>query len=175
MLKTLFCSRKDFPFFNLFDSRRITNCYNFNYTLHHTPLPLTVINTTEDAERALDKFTHTISDALDKTSRPHFGQPGKKLPEHIRRNITNRNRIRKAWQNSKDPALKASIKRLTNLIKKQIKIFNSDNWSNFTANLSDNSTSLWRKVAALRSNSSAIPPLTSDAGTTAVSPLDKAD
>ncbi|GIY01163.1 hypothetical protein CEXT_756441 [Caerostris extrusa] len=74
---------------------------------------------------------HTISDALDKTCRPHFGQPGKKLPVYIRTNITNRNKIRKAWQRSKDPALKESLKKLTNIIKKQIAIFNSHNWSNF--------------------------------------------
>ncbi|GIY13498.1 RNA-directed DNA polymerase from mobile element jockey [Caerostris darwini] len=120
--------------------------------------------------------SHTQSRMLyTRLLRPHFGQPGKKLPAYIRSNITNKNRIRKAWQSSKDPALKDSIKRLTNIIKKQIKIFNSNNWSNFTANLSDNSTSLWRKVAALRSNSTTIPPLTSDAGTTAISPLEKAE
>ncbi|GIY57322.1 hypothetical protein CEXT_391421 [Caerostris extrusa] len=106
-----------------------------NYTLYRTDRPSNTtrrtygeIHTTEDAEHALEKFTNTISDALDKTSRPHFGQPGKKLPTYIRQNITNRNKIRKAWQRSKDPALKDSIKNLTNIIKKQIKIFNSNNW-----------------------------------------------
>ncbi|GIY46044.1 protein KTI12 homolog [Caerostris extrusa] len=122
--------------------RKITNWYNYNFTLHHTPLPLTEIHTTADAEHALAKFTHTISDALDKTSRPHFGQPGKKLPVYIRTNITNRNKIRKAWQRSKDPALKESLKKLTNIIKKQIAIFNSHNWSSFTENLSDNNTTV---------------------------------
>ncbi|GIX82584.1 RNA-directed DNA polymerase from mobile element jockey [Caerostris extrusa] len=157
------------------NQRKITNWYNYNFTLHHTPIPLTEINTTEDAEHALEKFTHTISDALDKTCRPHFGQPGKKLHTYIRNNITNRNKIRKAGQRSKDPALKNSISKLTTIIKKEIKIFNSNNWSNFTANLSDNSTSLWRKVAALRNNATTIPPLTSDTGTTAISPVEKAE
>ncbi|GIY71197.1 RNA-directed DNA polymerase from mobile element jockey [Caerostris darwini] len=155
--------------------RKITNWHNYNFTLQHTLLPLTVINSTEDAEHALEKFTNAISDALDKTSRPHFGQPAKKLPANIRTIITNRNLVRKAWLRSKDPALKDSIKKLTNIIKKKIKIFNSNNLSEITANLSDNSTSIWRKVAALRNNNSTIPPLTSDLGKTAISPVEKAE
>ncbi|GIY80528.1 hypothetical protein CEXT_805601 [Caerostris extrusa] len=100
---------------------------------------------------------------------------GKKIPKEIKDIIKNRNKIRKAWKRSKDPALKNCIKKLNNIIKKKINLHKSNSWANITNEFSNNSTALWKKVAALRKNDVQIPPLVSDTGSTAISLEEKAE
>ncbi|GIY27818.1 hypothetical protein CEXT_610581 [Caerostris extrusa] len=59
--------------------RKFTNWHNYNYTLQHTTLPMTKMNSIEEAEQALNTFT--ILNALDNSSRPNFNQPGISYPQ----------------------------------------------------------------------------------------------
>ncbi|GIY39435.1 hypothetical protein CEXT_243231 [Caerostris extrusa] len=104
-------------------------------------------------------------EALDKSSKPNFDHWGKKSIRKSKIGI----RSEKAWQRSKDPALKNCITKLNNIIKKKINLHKSNSWANITNEFSNNSTALWRKVAALRKNNVQIPPLVSDDGSTAIS------
>ncbi|GIY90921.1 hypothetical protein CDAR_491281 [Caerostris darwini] len=107
------------------------------------------LNSIDDTEQALDTFTNTILNALDKSSKPNFNHQRKRIPPDIKKLITNRNKIRRAWQISKDPALKTAKNKIHDIIKRKMKKLNDDNWSNITKDLSSNSNSLWRKVADL--------------------------
>ncbi|GIY32323.1 retrovirus-related Pol polyprotein from type-1 retrotransposable element R2 [Caerostris darwini] len=108
------------------------------------------LNSIDDTEQALNTFTNTILNALDKSSKPNFNHQRKRIPPDIRNLIKNRNKIRRAWQISKDPALKTAKNKIHDIIKRKMKKLNDANWSNITKDLSSNSNSLWRKVADLQ-------------------------
>ncbi|GIX81369.1 hypothetical protein CDAR_2231 [Caerostris darwini] len=102
-----------------------------------------------NSNNALNTFTNTILNALDKSSKPNFNHQRKRIPPDIRNLFKNRNKIRRAWQISKDPALKTAKNKIHDIIKRKMKKLNDANWSNITKDLSSNSNSLWRKVADL--------------------------
>ncbi|GFY34512.1 transposable element Tcb2 transposase [Trichonephila clavipes] len=67
----------------------------------------------DDLEIAIRRLGENISEALIEASKPKFKQPSLKLPSEIKAKIRHRNRIRKFWQCTRDPAVKSEFRTLS--------------------------------------------------------------
>ncbi|GIX98063.1 RNA-directed DNA polymerase from mobile element jockey, partial [Caerostris extrusa] len=83
-----------------------TNWNNFNFYLQNTPLPISKITNTNDADTAVTNFTNTLHDAFNKSSKPRFTQRKPNLPKEIKNQIKIKNHVRRLWQISRDPNTK---------------------------------------------------------------------
>ncbi|GIY95285.1 RNA-directed DNA polymerase from mobile element jockey [Caerostris extrusa] len=64
-----------------------TNWNNFNFYLQNTPLPISKIKNTSDADTAVTNFTNTLHDAFNKSSKPKSTQRKPNLPKEIKNQI----------------------------------------------------------------------------------------
>ncbi|GFS81918.1 hypothetical protein NPIL_61441 [Nephila pilipes] len=86
---------------------KFTNCTKYQAILRKKIKGNPIIQSIEEIEETVEKFTHEIQQAINQSSRfkhiPHAPIP---LPQPIRVNIQNRNRLRKNRQETRDPRLK---------------------------------------------------------------------
>ncbi|GFV95885.1 probable RNA-directed DNA polymerase from transposon X-element [Trichonephila clavipes] len=91
-----------------------TNWENFKFLLNNKPLPIPSCSSNDDPVIVIRRLGENISEALIEASKPKFKQPPKlKLPSEIKAKICYRNRIRKFWQRTKDPAVKSEFQTLS--------------------------------------------------------------
>ncbi|GFX84829.1 probable RNA-directed DNA polymerase from transposon X-element [Trichonephila clavipes] len=90
-----------------------TNWENFKFLLNNKPLPIPPSSSNDDLEIAIRRLGENISEALIEASKPKFKQPSLKLPSEIKAKIRHRNRIRKFWQRTRDPAVKSEFRTLS--------------------------------------------------------------
>ncbi|GFW96760.1 probable RNA-directed DNA polymerase from transposon X-element [Trichonephila clavipes] len=90
-----------------------TNWENFKFLLNNKPLPIPPSSSNDDLEIAIGRLGENISEALIEASKPKFKQPPLKLPSEIKAKIRHRNRIRKFWQRTRDPAVKSEFRTLS--------------------------------------------------------------
>ncbi|GFV34998.1 probable RNA-directed DNA polymerase from transposon X-element [Trichonephila clavipes] len=86
---------------------------NFKFLLNNKPLPIPPSSSNDDLEIAIRRLGENISEALIEASKPKFKQPSLKLPSEIKAKIRHRNRIRKFWQRTRDPADKFEFRILS--------------------------------------------------------------
>lgn len=86
------------------------------------------------------------------------------ISEVTRDLIKIRNRIRKEYQRTFNPALKVEINALQREIKHSIREQKKRNWEDFTENLVSTDNSLWRVAKKLKGSDFLMPPLTTDSG-----------
>ncbi|GFX63723.1 RNA-directed DNA polymerase from mobile element jockey [Trichonephila clavipes] len=82
-----------------------TNWENFRFLLKNKPLPIPTSPSNEHLDIAIGRLGENISEALVAASKPKFKTAPIKLPPDIRSKIRHRNRVRRFWQSSRDPAL----------------------------------------------------------------------
>ncbi|GFW34265.1 probable RNA-directed DNA polymerase from transposon X-element [Trichonephila clavipes] len=87
-----------------------TNWENFKFLLSNKPLPIPPSSCNDDLEIAI-RLGENISEALIEASKPK--QPSLKLPSEIKAKIRHRNRIRKFWQHTRDPAVNSEFRTLS--------------------------------------------------------------
>ncbi|GFT61164.1 putative RNA-directed DNA polymerase from transposon X-element, partial [Trichonephila clavipes] len=98
-----------------------TNWENFRFLLKHKPLPIPASPSNEHLDIAIGRLGENISEALVAASKPKFKTAPIKLPPDIRSKIRHRNRVRRFWQRSRDPALKkCELRTISNEIAKVI-------------------------------------------------------
>ncbi|GFU33778.1 nucleic-acid-binding protein from transposon X-element [Trichonephila clavipes] len=90
-----------------------TNWENFKFLLNNKPLPNPPSSRDDDLKIAIRSFGENISEALIEASEPKFKQPPLKLPSEIKAKYHHRNRIRKVWQRTRDPAVKSEFRTLS--------------------------------------------------------------
>ncbi|GFX70645.1 RNA-directed DNA polymerase from mobile element jockey [Trichonephila clavipes] len=83
-----------------------TNWENFRFLLKNKPFPIPTSPSNEHLDIAFGRLGENISEALVAASKPKFKTAPIKLPPDIRSKIRHRNRVRRFWQRSRDPALK---------------------------------------------------------------------
>ncbi|GFW73989.1 RNA-directed DNA polymerase from mobile element jockey [Trichonephila clavipes] len=77
----------------------------------------------EHLDVAIGRIGENISEAFVAASKPKFKTAPIKLPPDFRSKIRHRNRIRKFWQRSRDPALKNELSTISNEIASDIRTF----------------------------------------------------
>ncbi|GFV17701.1 probable RNA-directed DNA polymerase from transposon X-element [Trichonephila clavipes] len=90
-----------------------TNWENLKFLLNNKPLPIPPSSSNDDLEIAIRRLGENISEALIEATKPKFKQPSLKLPSEIKVKIRHRNRIRKFWQRTRDPAVKSEFRTLS--------------------------------------------------------------
>ncbi|GFW94086.1 probable RNA-directed DNA polymerase from transposon X-element [Trichonephila clavipes] len=96
------------------------------------------------------------------------------LPE-IKSKIHQRNRLRKFWQRSRCPSIYSEFRTLSREIAKDIKSHSQTQWEKHIEALSPEDNTLWRKSSLLRKPFRSIPPLKGALGSTAITPIEKAE
>ncbi|GFX87243.1 probable RNA-directed DNA polymerase from transposon X-element [Trichonephila clavipes] len=93
----------------------------------------------------------------------------------IKSKIHQRNRLRKFWQRSRCPSIYSEFRTLSREIAKDIKSHSQAQWEKHIEALSPEDNTLWRKSSHLRKPFHAIPPLKGALGSTAITPIEKAE
>ncbi|GFS98538.1 probable RNA-directed DNA polymerase from transposon X-element [Trichonephila clavipes] len=96
------------------------------------------------------------------------------LPE-IKSKIYQRNRLRKFWQRSRCPSIYSEFRTLSREIAKDIKSHSQAQWEKHIEALSPEDNTLWRNSSLLRKPFRSIPPLKGALGSTAITPIEKAE
>ncbi|GFU30629.1 hypothetical protein TNCV_3437991 [Trichonephila clavipes] len=107
-----------------------TNCENFRFLLKNKPLPIPASPSNEHLDVAID----------------------------IRSKIRHRNRVRRFWQRSRDPALKNELRTISNEIASDIRHLSRARWEKTIGELSPETGTLWRRTSFLKKSFRHIPP-----------------
>ncbi|GFU22890.1 probable RNA-directed DNA polymerase from transposon X-element [Trichonephila clavipes] len=152
-----------------------TNWSNFKFVLNKKPLPSTDLTSNENIELAISELNQNFSEAFVEASKPKFKNvPKNPLPE-IKSKIHQRNRLRKFWQRSRCPSIYSEFRTLSREIAKDIKSHSQAQWEKHIEALSPEDNTRWRKSSILRKPFRYIPPLKGALGSTAITPIEKAE
>ncbi|GFW80121.1 RNA-directed DNA polymerase from mobile element jockey [Trichonephila clavipes] len=135
-----------------------TNWENFRFLLKNKPLPIPASPSNEHLDVAIGRLGENISEALVAASKPKFKTAPIKLPPDIRSKIRHRNRVRRFWQRSRDPALKNELRTISNEIASDIRHLSRARWEKTIEELSPETGTLWRRTSFLKKPFHHIPP-----------------
>ncbi|GFT43336.1 RNA-directed DNA polymerase from mobile element jockey [Trichonephila clavipes] len=152
-----------------------TNWENFRFLLKNKPLPIPTSPSNEHLVIAIGRLGENISEELVAASKPKFKTTPIKLPPDIRSKIRHRNRVRRFWQRSRDPALKNELRIISNEIASDIRHLSRARWEKTIEELSPETGTLWRRTSFLKKPFHLIPPLKGALGSIAVAPIEKAE
>ncbi|GFS48082.1 RNA-directed DNA polymerase from mobile element jockey [Trichonephila clavipes] len=151
------------------------NWENFRFLLKNKPLSIPASPSNEHLDVAIGRLEENISEALVSASKPKFKTAPIKLPPDIRSKIRHRNRVRRFWQKSRDPALKNELRTIRNEIASDIRHLSRARWEKTIEELSPETSTLWRCTSFLKKPFHHIPPLKGALGSIAVAPIEKAE
>ncbi|GFY13452.1 RNA-directed DNA polymerase from mobile element jockey [Trichonephila clavipes] len=166
--------------------RTIQNYPNARIVAHYTPthissrsrpgpLPIPASPSNEHLDVAIVRLGENISEALVAASKHEFKTAPIKLPRDIRSKIRHRNRVRRFWQRSRNPALKNELHTIINEIASDIRHLSRARWDKTIEELSPETGTLWRHTSFLKKPFHHIPLLKGALGSIAVAPIEKAE
>jgi hypothetical protein len=120
----------------------------------------------KDIDAWVEKLSGAITGALTASTpkrRPH-GDPRTQIPTGIQDVIRLKNRLRRRWQVTRDPALKAEVNRLQRSVTARLKKWRNDQWSTTLQFLHPEDQSLWRMSKRLIRIPNQSPPLGTPGG-----------
>ncbi|GFV16302.1 probable RNA-directed DNA polymerase from transposon X-element [Trichonephila clavipes] len=152
------------------------NWYKFQDLLTNSLPGNPRISNPEDIENAIKNFNDCYNSALSHSSTfKCINKPLFSIPPLIRDKIKSKNRIRKAWQITKNPLLKSQLNRLQKDIKKDLNHLKNEKWNNMLSEATPDDDSLYKLVKSVSKNKTfPIPPLVGPMGLH-YSPEDKVD
>ncbi|GFW76955.1 uncharacterized protein TNCV_2030601 [Trichonephila clavipes] len=123
-----------------------TDWENFRFVLKNNPLPIPESPSNEHLDVPICRLGENTSEALVAASKPKFKTAPIKLPPNIRSKIRHRNRVRRFWQRSRDPALKNEPRTINNEIASVIRHLSHARWEKTIEELSPETGTLWRRT-----------------------------
>lgn len=99
-------------------------------------------------------------------------------PVHIKQKIAEKRRLRRIWQNTRNPNDKTILNRASQNLKRELCNLKNEWFQEFTSNLSPTETtnySLWKVTKSIRQPKTSIPPIMKSDGTWAKSDTEKSD
>lgn len=138
-----------------------TNWANFTKMVDEAISAKPTINSTSDIDKSIDALTQTIKDCHITNSSTKIVNSNFKrtTPSYIKDLIKHKNRIRKMWQNYRDPAHKLELNRLIKQIKSLLRNEHNKNWEEFVSGLNPEDNSLYSLKRKLQNKKIDIPPL----------------
>ncbi|GFT87816.1 putative RNA-directed DNA polymerase from transposon X-element [Nephila pilipes] len=107
---------------------KFTNWKKFQELLHHSIDGNPIICTPDDLDTATANFTETIQRTINQSSTCKFiPHAPLSLPQPIRTIIQTKNRLRKRWQDTRDPGIKKDLNKLQKTIHSILKNFKTAN------------------------------------------------
>jgi hypothetical protein len=130
-----------------------------------------ILFNTETADYAgidtcVENLTSAISGAFEISTpkrRPR-ADPRPPIPARIQDEIRLKNSLRRQWQLTRDPALKAEVNRLQRSVSLQLQEWRNDQWSDTLESLRPEDQSLWRMTKRMMRVTKPTPPLVTPAG-----------
>ena len=136
-----------------------TNWQNFKIELNKLSVFSFNIQHPNDIDTAVNKLSSFITKTFENNSKPIDPNRKQYIPPYIRKIITERNRLKKRWQTSKDPKLKTELNRLCAVIRKELRSFSQLNWNSYLQSLNTLDQSLFRTVSSMKNKFQTIGPL----------------
>ncbi|GFV84943.1 probable RNA-directed DNA polymerase from transposon X-element [Trichonephila clavipes] len=115
-------------------------------------------------EEKIEFFTAAVRSAHQFASKPIANTKHAFTPNYIRNLIRDKNRAKKQFNNTLNPAHKQNYYRLQEKLKKELKKISQQNWNNKLESLNTRDNSLWQCQKFLRKKRSNIPSLSSSSG-----------
>ncbi|GFT55651.1 probable RNA-directed DNA polymerase from transposon X-element [Trichonephila clavipes] len=142
------------------------NCCTFtNWERYQNILSVTVpgnprINDQNGIEHAVNNLTHLIQDSINQSSKIKFltHQPYS-IPPQTRQRIKEKNRLRKLWQETRSPPIKAELNRLQREIKKELQCIKDHVWDCDLEEANENTDALFKIMRKRNHKHITYPPL----------------
>ncbi|GFW56117.1 probable RNA-directed DNA polymerase from transposon X-element [Trichonephila clavipes] len=150
------------------------NWSNFKFVLSQKPLPSTDLTSNENIELAISELNQNFSEAFVEASKPKFKNVPKILSPEIKSKIHQRNRLRKFWQRSRCPSIYSEFRTLSREIAKILNHIPKHSGKN-TLRLYRPKTTLFGENPPLTQAFSFHSPLKGALGSTAITPIEKAE
>ncbi|GFW38517.1 probable RNA-directed DNA polymerase from transposon X-element [Trichonephila clavipes] len=142
------------------------NCCTFtNWEQFQNILSVTVpgnprINNQDAIENAVQNFTHLIQDSINQSSKIKFlTHQVISIPWQTRQKITEKNRLRKLWQATRYPPVKAELNKLQREIKRELKGINEHVWDYDLEEANHNIDTLFKIINKKKQKQILYPPL----------------
>ncbi|KAK2583960.1 hypothetical protein KPH14_006424 [Odynerus spinipes] len=133
------------------------------------------ILTTDDIDKEVQKLIYNINYSIKQTiPTKDNSKISNKLAPNLIYLIKERNKLRKLWQRTKVPQIKATVNQMNRFIKKSIIEYRNNMWEKQLKKLSPNDNSLWRMTKIFKSEYLPMPTLHKN-GTEAMADQAKAD
>ncbi|GFW86196.1 putative RNA-directed DNA polymerase from transposon X-element [Trichonephila clavipes] len=152
-----------------------TNWNNFKFALTKKPISTLDLTSNENIERTISELNQNFSEAFVEASKPKFKNTPKILSPEIKSKIHQRNKLRKIWQRTRCPSIYSEFRTRSREIAKDIKAHSCTQWEKHIEALLPVDNTLRRKSSLLRKPFRSIPPLQGALGSTAITPIEKAE
>ncbi|GFS50895.1 probable RNA-directed DNA polymerase from transposon X-element [Trichonephila clavipes] len=141
-----------------FPTRNVsTNWERFRFHLADTPTfqPITA-HSGEEIEKQVSTLTNQILTAYESSSKPIHPNNNYYIDNDLRTLFKIRNRARKSYQYSRNPADKTTLNRIQNKIKRKIQAVTQKQWEDKLASLDTVDGSLWSTTKGFKKKRSAL-------------------
>lgn len=140
--------------------RQKTNWDLYENILKTTGVDLPDLNCTDNIDKAINIITTTIQGAQkDATVKIPITKKYWKLPPNIIADIKMRNKIKKEWTKTLNPATKNKVNYLTKRIKQKCQKFKNETWNEKVEGLTTDNNSIWKMSKTLKSKNTTNMPL----------------
>ncbi|KAL5233363.1 hypothetical protein ACI65C_000773 [Semiaphis heraclei] len=147
-------------------TRTITNWPKFAVQLHvaiSSPNPS--INSISELDQEIRDFTTMIQEVLSKNTSELNKQPNQTLlSDSIKRELTKKRRLRRAWQNTRNPEAKHRFNNQTSKVKRLLQHHKESAWRSFLAELKPGDTKIFKINKSLINRTPPNRPLNSHLG-----------
>lgn len=146
-----------------------------HFNIRPSSLNIENITTTEEIDTHIDKFISLINHARDKSVPLAFHHRYKlSIPDSLRETIRIKNAVRRYWQHTRYPQVKAVLNRMEKDIKKSINEIRNFNWNLKLSDIKPSNQSVWKTARLIKNKNKNIPPL-NDGEKICITPLEKAE
>nr|CAD7409541.1 unnamed protein product [Timema cristinae] len=153
-----------------------TDWDRFTNVLRERLGPIPTFRTAAEIDRGAEFITSAIKGSLEASTPRHRPKraPQASLPDSILRHVREKNRLRKAWQISRDPVDKANWSRKVHAVREMVREYRNSVWEDKIESLCVQDRSLWQMTRNLMRVPAPRPPIVSRNGV-ANSDQEKAD
>lgn len=145
---------------------RAINWLKYSKILSQDKQPTKIaLKTNQNIEDEIAKFTNLIHSTIDACAyTPNARKTRNSLPDSIINEITEKNRIRREWQASRDPRLKKILNSKIKFIRSMLEVHRNDEWDAFLDTLNFKDGSLYKLNRSLLKKIPASHPITGPLG-----------
>jgi hypothetical protein len=157
-------------------TRDLPVCSVVPQPMRHRVSPPPKLRSGVEIDTCVEEVSSAITEALAASAprrRPR-DDPRPQIPVHIQDDIRLKNRLRRQWQITRDPALKAEVNRLQRSVIHQLNEWRNEQWSATLGSLDPEDQSLWKMTKRVMRVPTPSPPLVTPGGL-ALSDSEKAE
>ncbi|GJQ65109.1 hypothetical protein Trydic_g7254 [Trypoxylus dichotomus] len=122
--------------------------------------PITAIGDPIELEAAVRQVTERVADSVRyATNTTRAVDDRAFIPREVRDLIREKNRLRRQWQRTLNPATKAEYNRTARRTKIALDEFRNNRWGDFMERASESPSEFWRAVKALKGQRVPVPPI----------------